>query len=331
MAAKRRAATFAAAIAIGAALVPAAARSQPQWDRDAVYAARVAELRQRIAARPRDPGPLADLAGFYLKPVAMRRVEAADGQVRLCPAPLRDEVIVGGSKTIYAVPWVFRGDPAAARPLLDAALQLDGRHHQSIRLMALYYRMREDVVRMQRYVLPALQHDPLDLDMARLFLDFHTVQARVLNDQAAALRTPQSHEEDRADGRYRVTTYPSGAALARASQLDEQAQAHRREAIGPLRNLVARLKGRPEHKSTHDLANAMYYHWIGELGTAGGAAGAALKADPTNLDALDYIIDLTRGTHTKGLYQQYLAIRDRWAGADTRIRSVPPPNRGPKR
>jgi hypothetical protein len=52
--------------------------------------------------------------------------------------------------------------------------------------------------------------------------------------------------------------------------------------------------------------------------------------DPTNLDALDYIVDTLRLTHTNDKLPTYKAILDRWMGADSQpviIRAKP---RGPK-
>lgn len=305
--------------------------SHAEWDRERAYRDRVAELEQEIQRQPNAAALLIELADFYLNPVVRRRVAAADGRLRLCPAPLRDETVAGGIKDIWAVPWVFRGDPDQARPLLNRALALSPGDPGAVRLSAMYYRMKGDVVRMQPYVEEALRNNPTDLDMARLYLDFHTVQARMLNDQAAALRKVQRRIEDRSNNRrVEILTYPSDADLARAAALDTQAQDHRRKAVEPLRNLVVTLKGNRDRKATHDLANAIYYHWIGQLDTAGGAAKAALEADPTDLAALDYLIELTRGTHSPELYRQYKAIRDSWAGADTTIRKVSAPPLPPK-
>jgi tetratricopeptide (TPR) repeat protein len=306
------------------------------WDREAVYAAHVAALQQAIAAHPQDPQPLVALATFYLKPLAARQIEAADGKVRRVMVPLRNEM-TPYVKDVYAVPWVFRGDPELARPLLKRALALQATNAQAIRALAMLLRMKNDLDGMRPYMEAALRHQPLDLDMCRLFLDHRTALARSLNDQAAVLRTSRVWEEDRADGRYRVTQNPSDADLARAHQLDAQAQQVRRQAIKPLEHLVRTLKHDPQlkrnpvKKSTHDLANAIYYHWIGELGTSAGAAKAALDADPTSLDALDYLVDLLRGTHTQDKLAVYKAILDRWSSADsTPVIRKPKPLR-PKR
>jgi tetratricopeptide (TPR) repeat protein len=300
--------------------VPVAA----QWNRDAVYAERVATLRAAIAARPNDANALVDLAAFYLKPVAPRTVAAADGQVRTFLVPLRGEIIPGGIKNTYAVPWVFRGDTSAAWPLLSKAVAMDPRNVRAAREMAMYYRQRGDLDRMKPYMDAALQRNPLDLDMCRLFLDHRTGLARVLNDQAVDLRTARIHEEDRADGRYRVTTQPSAADYERARQLDAQAQQVRREAIVPLQRLAGALRDDPTRASTPAkqakwrLATAVYLQWIGDLEKAAGTAGAGLREDPTDLDSLDYLIDILRGTRTTATHAQYKAILDRWMGADSK-------------
>ncbi|MCP5181568.1 MAG: hypothetical protein H6993_03965 [Pseudomonadales bacterium] len=301
------------------------------WDRNVAYVREEARLRATVQAHPDAAQAYAALGWFYMDPVVSRDVAAVDGRVRRCLVPLRDELVPGGGKTIFAAPWVLRGDPGKAIPVLRQALQIDPRNHLAHRGLALAYRMREDVVRMQEHVLLALRIDPMDLDMARLYLDFHTVQARILNDRAGGLRTQRRHEEDRPYGRrVEVITYPSQADLAQAAQLDQQAQGHRREAFEPLKHIMKATKGDAGRKSLHDLANAIYYYWTGDLGTSAGAAKAALEADPTNLRALDYLIDLAQGTHTPDLYRRYLGIRDRWAGASTAARKAPAAASRPK-
>jgi tetratricopeptide (TPR) repeat protein len=329
---------IALAVVLGlAALAPLVAEAQPAWDRQAVYATREAQLKKTIDARPADAQPLVDLAAFYLKPVAPRDVEAADGVRRRVMVPLRNEWVVEGIKEIYAVPWVFRGDPDLARPLLRRALEINPKHSQAIRESAMLLRMKSNLDGMRPYMEAALGRDPLDLDMCRLYLDHRTAAARVLNDRAVDLRTPRSWEEQRADGRYRVTRNPSPADYARANELDKQAQGARREAIKPLENLARVLKNDPQReadpakKSKWNLATAVYHHWLGELEQAAGSAGAALRADPTSLDALDFLVDILRGTHTKDKLATYKTILDRWAGADTTPIALKPRTMGPKR
>ncbi len=306
------------------------------WNRDVVFAQRVAELQRAVAARPNDANALVDLAAFHLKPLAMRTVAAADGKLRTFEVPLRNE-ISGAIKNTYAVSWVFRGDTSAAWPLLTRAIQLEPRNARAARELAMYYRMRGDLDRMRPYMETALRQYPLDLDMCRLFLDHRTGQARVLNDLAAELRTSKVREEKRADGIYEVTTYPSAADRARADQLDQQAQNARREAIVPLQNLARALRDDPARAATPAkqakwrLATAIYYEWIGELEKAAGTAGAGLREDPTCLDCLDYLVDILRGTHTKDTLVQYKAILDRWGGADSTIVIQRDPPRGPRR
>lgn len=115
------------------------------WNRDTVYTERVTALQAAITAKPNDANALVDLAAFYLKPLAPRTVEAADGTVRTFNVPLRNEIIPEGIKNTYAVPWVFRGDTSAAWPLLTKALAIDPRNVLVAREMAMYYRMRGDL------------------------------------------------------------------------------------------------------------------------------------------------------------------------------------------
>ena len=306
------------------------------WNRDAIYAQRVAELRMALAARPSDASALVEMAAFYLKPVARRAVEAADGKVRTFNVPLRNE-ISGRIKDTYAVPWVFRGDTSAAWPLLKRAIEIEPRNVRAARELAMYYRMRGDLDRMKPYMEAALRANPLDLDMCRLYLDHRTTLARVLNDQAVQLRTSRTWEEQRADGRYRVTQPPGAADFAKANQLDSQAQEVRREAIKPMQNLAGVLKDDPTRTSTPAkqakwrLATAIYFQWIGELEKAAGTAAAGLREDPTDLDCLDYVIDLVRGTRTRDKLVQYKAILDRWGGADSSPTYLDDAPRGPRR
>jgi hypothetical protein len=280
------------------------AEAQTAWDRQAVYAAWEAQLKQAIETRPADPQPLVELAAFYLKPVAPLDVEAADG-VRRRMVPLRNEWIVEGIKEIYAVPWVFRGDPDLARPLLKRALEIEPKHTRAIRELAMLLRMTSNLDGMRPYMEAALRRDPMDLDMRRLHLDHRTAAARVLNDQAVDLRTPRTWEEQRPGGRYRVTRGPSAADLARADELDKQAQQARREAVKPLQNLAGALKNDPQRetdpakKSNWNLATAVYHHWLGELEKIGGLGkrGTAGGSDEPGRAGL------SRGHHARHAHQ----------------------------
>lgn len=305
------------------------------WDRDAAYDVREAELRQAIKRAPGDADALVELAAFYLKPLGAREVAAADGTVRRFLVPLRNERSKR-VRDIYAVSWVFRGRPELAKPLLLEALRLKPGHHRAVREMAMLYRMQDDLDAMKPYMEQALRNDPDDLDMCRLYLDHRTALARVLNDQAILLRTPQVTYEDRTDGRYRVTRYPSEAERSRADQLDAQAQDVRRDAIRPLQRLAAALKNHPRLETDPALASkwrlttAIYLCWIGDYENSAGTAAAALRLDPTNLDALDFVIDIARSTHTKDLHAKYKAILDRWCGVDSAPEFIEPAPPKPK-
>ena len=298
-------------------------RRAKNWNREEVYVNRVVELKRAIAASPDKPEPLVALAEFYLRPLATRRITDQKGKVREVLLPLRDEWRESGGKSVYAVPWVFRGDPDLARPLLKRALKMEPNHHDAMRAYALSYRMKHDLDRMQPYVKRALAIQPIDLDMARLSLDYYTSGARVLNDQAMRLREPSVHHEDRADGRYKITTYPSESDLAKADQLDRDAQDWRRQAPSALTTVAKATKGKPYQKMTYDLANAVYYHWLGELEKSGGAIKSALKVDPYNFDAIEMMIDLATGTHTRDLRDHWQGWLDSLMGTSARVQLNP--------
>ena len=160
-----------------------------------------------------------------------------------------------------------------------------------MREMAMYYRMRGDLTRMKPYMEAALAQNPLDLDMARLYLDHRTGLVWVMKNQAVDLRTPRKREETRSDGVYEVTTYPSAADLARADELERQAKEVQRDAIQPLQRLAGALKDDPSRPTTPAkeakwrLATGVYFQWIDELEKAGGTAAAGLRYDPTDLDS----------------------------------------------
>ncbi|MEP7306613.1 MAG: hypothetical protein ABJA98_13935 [Acidobacteriota bacterium] len=287
------------------------------WNRDTVYAQRVAELQRAIAARPTDPNPLLDLGAFYLKPLARRTVEAADGKVRPVDVPLRNEIIPEGIKDTIAASWVFRGDTSAAWPYLAKAIQMDPRNVRAARELAMYYRMPGDFDRMKPYMEAALRANPLDLDMCRLHLDHRTLLAKTGKDLAFDVRQPKVRYEDRGNTRYRIVVEPSAADLAKAAQYERDTVGVRREAVAPLQKLAAVLSADPTRPSTPAkqatwrLATAIYFEWTGELEKAAGTAAAGLREDPTCLDCLDYVIDIVRGTRTVASHAQYKAILDR--------------------
>jgi len=320
-------------------LVAQSAADEP-WNPSAVYAAREAQLKQAIEANPRAAQPLVDLAAFYLKPLAPRRVAAADGQIRLVMVPLRSQQLPG-YREIYGAPWVFRGDPELARPLLRKALEIEPKNAGAIRAMAQALRMTRgtpgdtkptamtlrlapyDFNGMKPYVDAALAHDPLDLDMCRLYLEYYFLVAQRLNEAAGDLRMSHSHYETRWDGRYLVTAPPSAGDRARADELDARAKADREDGEKPLRRLADALQADPDRprnpakNATWHLATAIHFSAVNDLGAAAAKAGRALEADPTDLDALDFVVDILRTTRTMDRLATYKAILDRWQGADS--------------
>ncbi len=61
------------------------------------------------------------------------------------------------------------------------------------------------------------------------------------------------------------------------------------------------------------------------------SAAAGLREDPTDLDSLDYLVDILRGTRTKDKLAQYKGILDRWGGVDSSPIYVDDAPLGPRR
>lgn len=302
------------------------ARVTAPWDAEAVYAARVAELKAAIDARPKEAQPLVDLAAFYLRPTAPRDVEAADGVVRRVHVPLKPQRR-NSIQQNFSAPWVWWGDPDLAKPLLERALTIDRAHPGAIRGTVMYLRIKESFDGLRPYLDAAMKNDPDDLEMCHIYLDRMNCVAAEFDSQANYLRAPRSWDETRADGEYRVTVYPSQADLAKADQLHAQAQDARRQAIVPLRTLVGKLKDDPTREATpeknarYQMGSAFYYCWIGKEQASIGAAARALIIDPTNVDALQYLVTYISPNEPK--QHEYKAVLDRWMGRDSTMVVIP--------
>ena len=179
---------FAALLGL-AVLAPLVAEAQPTWDRQAVYATREAQLKKTIDARPADAQPLVDLAAFYLKPVAARDVEAADGVRRRVMVPLRNEWVVEAHRGDGRCLWVFRGDPDLARPLLQGGVEINAKHPQAIRESAMLLKMKSISTGCALYM-GSRRSGAIRWIWTCAVLFDHRTAARVLNDQAC--RSPHA-------------------------------------------------------------------------------------------------------------------------------------------
>lgn len=322
------------------------------WDRDAVYRAREAGLKQAIAAHPNDPDALVALASFYLRPLAPRVVQAADGKVHRVMVPLRNQIRPTMKYAVDISPlnfWMFRGDPQAAYPLLQKALALDPHDARAIREMAMLYRQEQDLVHMRPYMEAALENDPTDLDMVRLYMDYQRGLALQLQSEAGALEGGHHSETEGpcvGGGQCRILhdSPPTPAELARAHQLEAQAKQARQDAYNRLESFARALSNDPQVNSDPRkaaewaMASALRAAWLGDWNDAVGTAIKALRYDPTYLDALDLATTVLRYAVPSGnaqnlqdfkaAHDRYIALLDLWNGGDSTPIEVPFTKRG---
>lgn len=183
---------------------------------------------------------------------------------------------------------VGAADLPRAERALNNALRINPKHtgaltQQGLLLVAL--KKPNDMIKAVEY---AISLGAMNLDLAKMYMDYYQTLAAQLEAEAANLRSPKSHTEDRSDGRYLVTVYPSKADLARAAELDRQAAEYRRQSVGPLNQVRNKEKG----AVTGHLADAEYHRLLGKYNDALASAQAALNLDAWNLEAHEFFVDL---------------------------------------
>lgn len=131
-------------------------------------------------------------------------------------------------------------------------------------------------------------------DALRLYAKFRALRANQLSNEAAGLRqercSSSSHDDQRSDGVYRVTTTtcypPSQQDLSRAAQLDAMAAELRRRAKAALQTAAKVTKGTVDgYLILADLAL-----WDGKTGEAQGYLEQAVNLDPKSLEAQDRLV-----------------------------------------
>lgn len=286
------------------------------WDVAAAYQAREASLKAEVTAKPDDAQPLLDLAWFYMRPAAPREVRTMDGDTRTVMVPLRPARRIAVTRIIDNL-WTYNGDPDLAKPLLEKALQLDAKNPAVLRQVAYYLRMKDALGSIEEYLKPAMQADSGDLDMVHIYFDWQMEMARQLNEQAEMLRQPTWLTEQRWGRTEKVLTPASPAAEADARELDAKADMCRSEAVRPLLELIHVLKNDPKLetdgklRAKYFMAHTIYYYWKGQQNISAQAAGEALKADPTNADAVMYIV---YGFAPFKQQPPYKALLEEWTG-----------------
>lgn len=250
-----------------------------------------------------------------------RNVEKAVALAAFCIRPTVETPAKAGGKAGMARVRVGEPDLDRARTALDAAGQLDRTHHGALTQQALWMRAKGAKDRMIQTVAYAFEQGALNYDLAMMHLDYYQEQAASLEGEAAALRSPRVHYENRSDGRYQVTTYPSQADLARAAQLEAQAREHRRVSMQPLQRLAA------AHPDTAigKLAQAEVERMIGEYDRMLATAEAALAIDPWHLESREFIIEHAPRVGLNDIALKHLDIMENLYGPSARVTIGPAP------
>lgn len=178
--------------------------------------------------------------------------------------------------------------------IADWALSLNAKHvgammQKALALTALKQYNQADTLADQ-----ALNLSGNNPDALRLYAKFRALRANQLSNEAAGLRqercSSSSHDDQRSDGVYRVTTTtcypPSQQDVKRAAQLDAMAAELRRRAKAALETAAKVTKGTVDgYLILADIAL-----WDGKTGEAQGYLEQAVKLAPKSLEAHDRLV-----------------------------------------
>ena len=268
------------------------ARGGLRYVRDEEYTREQTRLQIVINQSPGQSQPFVDMATFLLNPTVKRKVSLpnVDATAR---------IPCGQSNT------------ARAETYLTEALKIDPKHTGAMEQTALLYLTNGKFNDMIAWVQKALDAGVNTVDLSKMYLDYYTMLANNLASEAAALRSPTITHEDRHEGNqivtYQITTPPTAWALARAAQLDRQANEYRSKSCLPMQALARQLKdsSAPIDQINYLLANAHYYFWLGKYDDAIASAQKALAIDPYDLETLSYLVDTCPKVGMKDLATQY--------------------------
>jgi len=263
---------------------------------DEAFTEKLARLQHAFDRNPRSMENALALATFCIQPTVTR-------QPRLTSRKAELRVRVGKS------------DLTRAQRAVQAGLKIDANHVELLTQQGLLLTAQRNANGMIKVVEKALKLGGLNLDLVKMYFDYYQSLASQLEAEARALLQPRVHYEDRPDGRYRVTTYPSAADKARAAALEARANEYRKQSFGPLNSLRKKARG----TTWGYLADAEFHRGVGEYPQAIAAAETALKIDPYHLEAHEFIIDLCPkiGQMDRALEQQDLL--DNYAEPSARI------------
>ena len=245
---------------------------------DEIYQERVRTLDEAVRENPKNPDKLVDLA-TYMVEEAETRGEKVEPRRELQP---------------YRFQESREKELQRAVQLADRALTLNTKHVGAMMQKALALSALKQYNHADKLADQALNLAGNNPDALRLYAKFRALRANQLSNEASGLRQERcassSHDENRSDGVYRVTTTtcypPSQADLNRAAQLDAMAAELRRRAKAALETAAKVTKGTVDG----DLILADLALWEGKTTEAQVHLEQAVKRDPKSLEAQDRLV-----------------------------------------
>lgn len=246
---------------------------------DELYQDTLRALEDAVAASPKSADRLADLARYI--------VSEADNR--------GDTVEPRRPTQLYRTQTSRTAELTRAIQIADLALTTDGTQagaliQKALALMALRRYDEAEAVADK-----ALASAGNNADALRLYAHFRAERADQFSSEAASLRqercSSSTRNEDRGSYIEEITTTtcypPSGADLARASQLDAAAADLRRRARAAMERAVQASKGSVGEL----LIEADLHLWDGDTAGAQAALERAAVLDPKSLEAQDALVD----------------------------------------
>lgn len=264
---------------------------------DEIYQDRLRVLDEAVRDNPKNPDKLADLAAYIIEE-ADNRGEKVEPRRALQP---------------YRYQISREQELQRAIQLADQALTMSPKHVGAMMQKAWALTFLKQYNQADKLADQALDLAGNNVDALRLYGKFRAMRANQMSAEAAGLRqercSSSSHDENRSDGVYRVTTTtcypPSQADLQRAAQLDAMAAELRRRARTAMEKAAHVTKGTVDgFLILADLAL-----WDGNTSAAQGYLEQAVKRDPRSLEAQDRLVQhyAQAGQQEKAEEQQLIA------------------------
>lgn len=245
---------------------------------DELYQDRLRVLEDAVRDNPKNADKLIDLAKYIVEE-ADNRGETVEPRRELQP---------------YRFQESREKELKRAIDLADRALTLHAKHVGAMMQKAVALTALKQYNQADKLADQALELAGNNPDALRLYAKFRAMRANQMSGEAWSLRqercSSSSHDENRSDGVYRVTTTtcypPSQADLQRAAQLDAQAAELRHRAKTALENAAKGTKGTVDgFLILADLAL-----WAGKTTEAQAALERAVQLNPKSLEAQDRLV-----------------------------------------